>query len=32
MAGILIENAGHTPVYETPEAVAGAVRDVLAKT
>jgi len=28
----LIENAGHTPVYETPEVVAGAVRDVLART
>jgi pimeloyl-ACP methyl ester carboxylesterase len=28
----LIENAGHTPVYETPEVVAGAVLDVLART
>jgi pimeloyl-ACP methyl ester carboxylesterase len=28
----LAENAGHTPVYETPEVVAGAVRDVLART
>ena len=28
----LIENAGHTPVYETPEVVAGAVRNVLART
>lgn len=28
----LIENAGHTPVYETPGVVAGAVRDVLART
>jgi pimeloyl-ACP methyl ester carboxylesterase len=25
----LIEEAGHTPVYETPDAVAAAVRDVL---
>jgi hypothetical protein len=28
----LVQNAGHTPVYETPEVVAGAVRDVLART
>ena len=28
----LVRNAGHTPVYETPEVVAGAVRDVLART
>jgi len=27
-----IGNAGHAPVYETPEVVAGAVRDVLART
>ncbi len=28
----LVQNAGHTPVYETPEVVAGAVLDVLART
>jgi 3-oxoadipate enol-lactonase len=27
----LVEAAGHTPVYETPEVVAAAVRDVLAR-
>jgi pimeloyl-ACP methyl ester carboxylesterase len=28
----LVEDAGHTPVYETPRVVAAAVRDVLART
>jgi hypothetical protein len=27
----LVQEAGHTPVYETPEVVAAAVRDVLAR-
>jgi 3-oxoadipate enol-lactonase len=27
----LVEAAGHTPVYETPEVVAAAVRDLLAR-
>ncbi|MBV9795430.1 MAG: alpha/beta fold hydrolase [Actinobacteria bacterium] len=27
-----LADAGHTPVYETPELVAGAVRDLLART
>jgi pimeloyl-ACP methyl ester carboxylesterase len=29
---LIVEDAGHTPVYERPYAVAAAVRDVLDRT